>query len=193
MTMNRILILLTLVLIFAGAAGGQSPSARDRLTGDRADPISVMFGPGVSLLGVQNNPGTYDFLNDKCWGNTFVLNGSGEWFTSHLTVTMDYISGQPNPDSGNMISYGTWTMTIYKEGAYFGTVYGEVASGDILWRTNPKTGLIDGRNTDAYLRILGTVDGMSKVWQEPGLLRLNADTRLDGVRAVTTATLDSDF
>lgn len=193
MTMNRILMLLTLALILAGAAVGQSPAMKVRSPGDRSDPIIVMFGPGVSLLGVQNNPGTYDFLNDKCWGNTFVLNGSGEWFTSHLTVTMDYISGQPNPESGNMISYGTWSMTIYKEGAYFGTVFGEVASGDISWRTNPKTGLIDGRNTDAYLRILGTVDGMSKFWQEPGLMRLNADTRLDGVRAVTTASLDSDF
>ena len=191
--MNRILMLLTMVLILAGVAVGQSLATKDRSTGDRTDPVIVMFGPGVSLMGVQNTPGTYDFLNDKCWGNTFVLNGSGEWFTSHLTVTMDYISGQPNPDGGNMISYGTWTMTIYKEGAYFGTLYGEIASGDIAWRINPKTGIIDGRSTEAYLRVLGTVDGMSKLWQEPGLLRLDADTRLDGVRAVTTATLDSDY
>jgi len=191
--MKHLLIILTLTLFLAGTVAGQSMATKPRTQTDKTGAISAMFAPGVSMLGLQPNAGTYDFLNDKCWGNTFVLNGSGEWFTSHLTITMDYVSGIANPEKGNVVTFGTWTMTIYKENAYFGTVYGEVAEGNLAWWVSPKTGLIEKRNTDIVLRVLGTLDGMTKLWEEPVDLRLNADTRFDGTRAVTTATLIADY
>jgi hypothetical protein len=145
------------------------------------------------MTGVQNSAGTYDEVNNKCWGNTFVLRGSGEWYSSHLTITMDYVDGQPNPDKGNSIVTGNWMLVLYKDDEYFATVYGQVIQGDIFWEIDPKSQLAVKRTTSAMLKPSGMVDGSMKFYSTLTSMTFEADTRLDGPTAVTAAMLKTGF
>jgi hypothetical protein len=151
------------------------------------------LAPGVTLMGIQAAPGSYDDADKKVWGNTFILNGSGEWFSVHMTISMDYAEGIPNYKEGNAISLGTWSMVVYRENSYYGTAYGDVIDGLITWQLNPKTGVIEKRNTDALLRTLGSIDGLTTFPNQEFPMAFKADTLLDGKTAVTVATMNIDF
>ncbi|MFN0141404.1 MAG: hypothetical protein ACKVQW_15120 [Pyrinomonadaceae bacterium] len=182
---------IALAIMIVSVASAQSLTGR---SGDKnKDIFTTMFAPGVSMTGIQNNAGTYDQNNDRCWGNTFVLRGRGEWFATHLTISMDYVEGLPNPKSGNQIILGTWSMAVFKDDEYYATYYGDMTEGNIGWWINPKTGFIEKRNTAATLRVTGTVDGPMMLRDEMPLIHFNADTRLDGNVAFTTAVMDIDF
>lgn len=192
--MKSALFTIALVIMMMGVISGQSLGVQSKSPiGSEKNIFTAMFAPGVSMTGVQNNAGTYDQINDKCWGNTFVIRGSGEWFTAQLTITMDYIQGLPNPDKGNPIVLGTWSMAVYKDSEYFATYYGDVTQGNISWYLNPKSGEFTKRNTEATLRVLGTIDGPMIPYTKMPLMRLNADTRLDGNIAFTNALMMLDL
>lgn len=182
--MKSALFTIALTIMMMGVISGQSLSVQSTApVGSERDIFT--FAPGVSMTGVQTTVGTYDQFNDTCWGNTFVLRGSGEWFAVQLTISMDYTQALPNPDQGNKIVLGTWSMVVYEDNEYSETYYGEVTEGNINWFLAPKTGEIFKRNTEANLRVLGTIDG--PLWTKKPLMRLSADTRLDGNIAFTTA------
>lgn len=181
--MKNAFFTIILIALFVGLVSAQKNFVTDR----------SRLAPGVSLMGIQTAPGTYDDFDKKCWGNTFVLNGSGEWFSIHMTITMDYSEGIPNFKDGNVISLGTWSMVLFRENNYVGTAYGDVVEGLITWQVDPKTGIIEKRNTGAILRVIDSVDGMEKFPQFYRPMTFSADTLLSGKVAVTVATLDADL
>lgn len=181
--MKNTVFTIILIALFVGLVSAQ----KNFVTG------KAQLAPGITLMGVQTAPGSYDDFDKKCWGNTFVLNGSGEWFSIHMTITMDYAEGLPNFKEGNVISLGTWSMVLFRENTYVGTAYGDVVEGLITWQTDPKTGAIEKRNTGATLRMLGSVDGMEKFENFYTPMAFSADTLLTGKTAVTVATLNAEF
>ncbi len=183
--MKSALFTIALAIMMMGVVSGQSLAVQSKAPIGSEKDIFTAIAPGVSMTGVQSTVGTYDQLNDTCWGNTFVLRGSGEWFAVQLTISMDYTQALPNPDVGNAIVLGTWSMVVYEDNQYSTTYYGDVPRGNINWYLSPKTGEIFKRNTEANLRVLGTVDG--PIWTKMPVMRLSADTRLDGNIAFTTA------
>jgi hypothetical protein len=182
--MKKALFTITIIAMFAGVLAAQSKGIGDG---------KGMFTSGVSLTGMQITPGTYDDIDKRVWGNTFVLNGSGEWFSVHMTVTMDYNEGIPSFKDGNAIALGNWSMVIYRDNVYFGTVYGDFTEGEINWILNPKTGDLEKRETGAVLRMLGSVDGMQKFENYNMPITFKAETILNTKNAVTIAVLNAEF
>lgn len=182
--MKNAFFTITLIVLFATLAAAQSITTGTGKT---------MLAPGITVMGLQTAPGSYDDVDKKCWGNTFVLNGSGEWFSVHMTITMDYDEGVPNFKEGNAISLGTWSMVVYRENSYYGTAYGDIVKGLITWQLNPKTGELEKRNTEAILQMAGSVDGMAKFANYSLPMRFNAETLLNGKNAVTIGMLEADF
>lgn len=176
--MKRMIFAILLISVLSFAASAQTVNNKT---------FKSMIGPGLSFSGLQTSGGIYDQLNNRCWGNTFALRGSGEWFTAHLTVSTDYMNGIPDP-KGNTIIIGTWTMTLFKEDEYFATVYGWVTEGYIEWAFSEKTGAILSRDTWAKMVVVGDLDGPGKVWDDPNYLEFRANT-IFGNKPVTTATL----
>ena len=67
-----------------------------------------------------------------CYGNVFALTSFGEWETHHLVVSIDYIAGGINPAEGYPVFDGSWTLVVYRDKAYAGTLTGDVLGGSVL-------------------------------------------------------------
>lgn len=79
--------------------------------------------------GTQSAIGTTDPVSGFVYGNTFVLASTGEWDSRYLTVSINY----RNMFQGIGITGGAWSLAVFSEGSYLGTVYGDVISGDVLF------------------------------------------------------------
>jgi hypothetical protein len=180
--MRRAVFSLLIVLIFSMVVGAQSINRKT---------LGGMLSPGLSLTGIQNHTGIYDPTNDKCWGNSFVLRGAGEWFTAHMTISMDYVNGLPDPKFGNAVVLGNWAMTVYRDNENYTTLFGYVTGGNITWTLDPSTGVLTSRGTSVRLVVAGDLNAPEKLWEDPYQIELNATTRLTGTRAVTVATLNN--
>ena len=119
--MTKIAMMLILVIgLSAGAAKAQSPvgfyTGVETAPGTCEASISVCFG-NISV----------------CYGNTFVLNSFGRWEeSSHLTISLDYVNTPNRDGSGMGITGGSWSLAVFRDNQYFGTLYGRVESGNII-------------------------------------------------------------
>ena len=86
-------------------------------------------------IGVESTEGTLDPATGIHYGNTVVLNSISEWNTSSLTVSVDYSTNQFVPDNF-IVTGGSWSLAIFQNGNYLGTVYGKVSSGTVRLATN---------------------------------------------------------
>lgn len=111
----------------------------------------------LTLAGVQSEEGLADSGNDTRLGNTFVLTGGNENVSVSLTISMNYTAAEPDIERGNKVIGGTWTMTVYKNGVYFGVMYGSVSGGAINWQMADD--VLISRQTDVQLDINGGLDG----------------------------------
>lgn len=123
--MTKIAIILVLVIgLTAGAANAQVDNGG-------------LHSVGV-YSGIETAEGTCEAVSTMCYGNTFVLDSYGEWETYHLTVSLNYL-GIPNHNGSGMgITGGTWSLLVYREGAYAGTLYGKVQEGSLSIITDSK-------------------------------------------------------
>jgi hypothetical protein len=123
--MKRLAFAITLVLVFIGSAMAQSA---------RPDPG---YWPGFSLSvsnlnGLEASPGTLDYVDELCWGRTFVMKSDGSSFTFVPNYYFDpKIGGEPTEYITKIIG-GSWTM-VYKSGKQSGMLFGEMAGGTIEW------------------------------------------------------------
>ena len=113
--------------------------------------------------GAETAPGTCEPSTSVCYGNTYVLNSFGEWESSHLTVSLDYV-GIPNRNGSGMgIVGGNWSLVVFRDNQYFGTLYGRVETGNIILITDSPSGEeVSKRQVQATLIStggLGTVNG----------------------------------
>ena len=99
----------------------------------------VTDGNGVfqsPFAGMETAKGTFERQTDKFYGNSFVLNSFGEWETQHFTVSLDYLCEQCGKNSHFPVTGGAWSMVIFRENVYVGTLYGKVSGGTIDVVTN---------------------------------------------------------
>ena len=85
--------------------------------------------------GVETSKGTLEPATGIYYGNTIVMNSFGRRETYCLTVSVDYSTIQFVP--GNyIVSGGTWSLVVFRDNAYAGTIYGNVSGGNVLVSTN---------------------------------------------------------
>lgn len=184
--------IIAMFLFVAGVAAQSSDS-----TNVQNDLSILPPATTIELLGIQNTPGLYDGVNNKCWGNGFVMTGGNKEISTYLTVSMDYVDGLPNPDFGNNIVNGTFSLVVYRNNEYVGVLFGEIPTGTINWKRNPygdRESLIISRTTEAKFRILGGFDGYKKVGPQEDSLIFMATTQIaKGSGVMTMATLEFPF
>ena len=93
------------------------------------------FAPVGFYTGVEAAAGTLEPTTGNHYGNTLVMNSYGEWETYCLTVSIDYSITQFVPNS-YIVTGGSWSLVVFRDGVYAGTLYGTVPSGNVLVSTN---------------------------------------------------------
>lgn len=165
--MKKVTYIIALVLVLTANAMAQR--ADDGALGsDQGIAVQMAFGAG----GVETTLGTYDEINEKCWSNTFAVNGSDRSETYHFTISMDYLVTKPGVD--NNVTGGTWTLAVYKSGVYSGMLYGTISGGYIIWKSD-RDGNLVSRYTAAKINVLGGTDAFE-----------NIETGLSGVFSATS-------
>lgn len=96
------------------------------------------FSPVGIYTGVETADGTCDPASGMCYGNTSVMNSYGEWETHHLTVSLNYVAIPNHNGSGSGITGGSWSLVVFRDNAYAGTLYGNVSDGAIVLVQNEK-------------------------------------------------------
>lgn len=91
--------------------------------------------PSGFYIGVEMAAGTLEPISGTTYGNTLVLNYYNENETRCLTVSLDYSTAQFIPDSF-IVTGGSWSLVVFRDGIYQGTIYGKVLSGNVLISSN---------------------------------------------------------
>lgn len=140
-----------MILLVVATATAQRQA--DSINSDAQPPLYYNPGPDVNytsvLDGIETAPGVVSKDGTALAGITYSMDVSGP-LSGHFTVVLDAVGGRPNSVSGNQISRGTWTLAVYKDGIYQGTLFGEVANGMMDWKRDGKAviaGVIDAELT----------------------------------------------
>lgn len=94
------------------------------------------FGPIGIYSGIETAEGTFDSMTAIRYGNTFVLNSHGEWETHHLTVSIDYLLSGTTPNEGFAVVSGSWSLVVYRDNVYAGTLHGDILNGVVVFPDN---------------------------------------------------------
>lgn len=94
------------------------------------------FAPVGIYTGVETAQGTFESMSAMRYGNTYVLNSSGEWESHHLTVSLNYLLSGTPPLQGFSVISGNWSLVVIRDNQYAGTLYGEVTGGAITFIEN---------------------------------------------------------
>jgi hypothetical protein len=122
--------------------------------------------PVGTYNGVQSEAGTCLVIVETCYGNTFVLASHGEWESHHLTVSLNYSQEQFVPHTF-VVAGGSWSMVVIREGQYAGTLFGEVASGDVSFET-----VGNGDPVSKRARLVLAANGGSGIFDKQGFARI---------------------
>jgi len=90
----------------------------------------------IPLTGIETAKGTYEPMSNMFYGNSFVLNSLAESETHHLTVSLDYLCEQCEGNSHFSVTGGSWSLVVFRNNVYAGTLYGKVSGGTIDVVTN---------------------------------------------------------
>jgi hypothetical protein len=171
--MKRTYFVIITVLMFVTMAAAQVRDPRASLVPpDGGAPIDYKF----ALAGVELATGTFDKIDDKRWGNVYVLEGSSGKTQAQLTVTLDYISGLPDPLNGNHVTDGSWTLAVYRNGEYLGNLYGQVAGGELHWKM-ARDGSIGFGDFDLKFFVTGGTGKFETAGGAGGILSATTDYR----------------
>lgn len=125
--MRRFAFLITLVLMLMGSATAQFSGSGTR------DPLWGTTLNIPKMTGVEVSPGTLDYVDNVCWGRTFLtMNDSGS-FTFIPNYSVDF-AAEPTINYSKFTG-GAWTLS-YKEAKQSGMVFGEIRDGEIQWHTD---------------------------------------------------------
>lgn len=186
--MKKLFYLLSLIFVLTGSVLAQTGGD------DKIIPPAVLFS------GVQITEGNFDKSNDKRWGNTFVLFATYEdrkLSSSQLTVSLDYVKGDPDFNGGNDVVSGTWSLNVYYQGERVGTIFGEVLGGKIRWNVENEmlqSDKILSQQATVELRVTGGLGKYDHLGNgEPIYGTLNSITKMTGSIPQTSAMLLLDF
>jgi hypothetical protein len=199
--MKNLLHILTLTSLLTVGTFAQSRAAYNLDTKIKSEnPVVVANRPAVSsavgdlhVSGKQNSAGIYYNELGRVQGNSFVFSGSSESTSVVLTVSLEY-SGVPNLFPGNKVSGGNWSMAVYQDGVYVGTMFGSVGFGKITWTYDDASETFNSRNTVLELVLEGGIDGYEGVQIEKrDPMNLDALTTFDESGSTTEAEIKNGF
>jgi hypothetical protein len=154
--------LINLKFTTVGAAGSVSPLTWVNFMFNEGNPRSnpvngeILVVPGstpVNFSGRQNNQGTFDLLNSIFRDNTFAMVSDDHENATSMTLSIDLT---PGDEAGfHKIVTSDWTVMVYENGAYVGSMYGEIAEGSAVDEVDSATGAVLKRFITAALRIKG--------------------------------------
>ncbi|HEV7642751.1 MAG TPA: cohesin domain-containing protein [Pyrinomonadaceae bacterium] len=181
--------LLNFKFVAVGPAASTSPLSFTNFMFNEGNPGSTVLD-GQIRIAPRNISGVPSSFTG--WeiprGKSFVLTSDDHINSASLSVSYDTVAGsQPGCD---LISNGYWTMMIYSNGNYVGSLYGDISFGTVRDFFDGTTGDITERRTKvARFRILGGKDGYEYVQpEETGSLDFSSRTKYTNGRK-TTATL----
>jgi len=91
----------------------------------------------IPLTGIETAQGTYDPLTNMVYGNSFVLNNLEGAETHLFTIsldysrTVDYSCEHCDIVSRYPVTGGSWSLIVFRNNDYSGTLFGKVSSGAI--------------------------------------------------------------
>jgi hypothetical protein len=138
--MKQFLFAITIALVLAGSASAQSQLGPPSLWGG-----TLTVG---KIQGVEVTPGTKDFEDQICWGQTFSMMDD----TYSLTIAPDYYLNPGSIPWENLakVTGGSWTL-IVRAGkpngvrvVQNGMLYGTVTGGLIEWSFNKAGNPVSG-------------------------------------------------
>ena len=175
--MKNQIIKIAMMIILAAGLMTATVSAQNKLGGD--------ISAATIYNGIETSEGTRDHLSGFQYGNTFVMTGTGEYDSLHLTVSIN----SQEMFQGVGVTGGAWSLVVFR-GVYLGTIYGEVMSGDIENITD-KEGKIIGKQTRITLRATGGTGNLDT----DEILKLNGsfDMKTDSLSKETTAIAKLNF
>ena len=114
--------------------------------------VSAIFYDGIQTAG-----GTTDPVSGFVYGNTFVMSSTGEWDKRYLTVSINYRT----MFQGVGVTGGTWSLNVIgNDGAFLGSIFGDVISGDIQFTTD-KRGKTVSKSINLILRSAAQTSGFA--------------------------------
>lgn len=134
---KKLIQIAAMLILLAGAANSA-------VFAQEAKPASIVGA--FFYNGVETSPGVFEQMGSTHYGNTFVLDSTGEWENRHLTVSLNYYASLPNGGTSLTITGGSWSMVRYDlSGQYQGTLYGDVKSGTIKFMTDGNRNVLSKR------------------------------------------------
>ncbi len=91
----------------------------------------------IPLTGIETAQGTYDPLTNMVYGNSFVLNNLEGAETHLFTIsldysrTVDYSCELCDIVSRFPVTGGSWSLVVFRNNDYVGTLFGKVSGGAI--------------------------------------------------------------
>ncbi len=122
MTKIATIIILAIGLLTSAAAQGKT----------NGDLVQI-----IPLTGIETAKGTYEPMTNMFYGKSFVLNNLGESETHLFTVSLDYSNSlaywcEPCDALNSFtVTGGSWSLVVFRNKVYAGTLYGKVSGGTI--------------------------------------------------------------
>lgn len=131
-----------------GNPGVYAKNGQIRITSQAGNPTPVSFAGRETLAG------TFDSLNQVYRNNTFVLASDDVTNASSMTASFDMISAE---EAGQYkIVDGQWTVMVYENGLYVGSVYGDFFDGRVT-QLEGTPGNVTTRMITSRFRIRGGI------------------------------------
>jgi hypothetical protein len=133
--------------------------------------------------GTQSAEGTTDPVSGFIYGNSFVLSSTGEWDSRYLNISINY----RNMFQGIGITGGAWSLAVFSDGSYLGTIYGEVVSGDVQFVENG-SGKLVSKQTRMTLQSTGGTGIFARYKEQniSGSFNMTTDLRTSDTAGIAT-------
>ena len=127
---NKMLKQMTKIVAVIILAIGLTTSAAAQQVKSNDDSAQIISFNGVETVrAVEPITGIF-------YGNSYVLNSFAESETYHLTVSLDYLCEQCQGNSHFSVTSGSWSVVVFRNNVYAGTLFGKVSGGTIDVVTN---------------------------------------------------------
>jgi hypothetical protein len=140
--MKNQMIKMAMMIVWAAGLMTAAVSAQNEIGDDLAK--------GFIYDGVETSAGNQDPVSGFQYSNTYVLTSLREGESRYMTVSVN----SREMFKGVGVTGGAWSVAVFRDGAYVGTVYGEVVSGDIQ-NIVSKKGYVVGKQTRVDLQGTG--------------------------------------
>jgi hypothetical protein len=117
--MNKQMTKIAMMMVLAIGLMASAATAQNK-NGDH-------LAKGSIYDGHETSAGNQDPVSGFQYGNTFVLTSTGEVESRYMTVSIN----SREMFKGVGVTGGMWSVAVFRDSVYVGTVYGEVISGDI--------------------------------------------------------------